>query len=428
WLSALASRCSGCLQRRRRKWQPAVDEPVATAAADGNEDISGVLPSNGSSGRQTSKTDTGGHTGPGDGGRHVAVYGTWLRIVPGECFCLLGPNGAGKTTTIKCLTGAIRPTSGEALVYGTSVLDSAGLDSARAQTGICPQFDVLWGALSGREHLALMADVRGLPWSQRRDEVDRMLKQVRLEEAADRPAGSYSGGMRRRLSVAAALLGDPRVIYLDEPTTGMDPVSRSHVWELISSCKAGRCLVLTTHSMEEAEVLGDRIAILAAGRLRCLGNSLALKRRYGGGYRLSVGLRDLVATTTSVAAEDDATAGSAAAFTGTSTAACSGRGGGGGGSGGSDVIAASSSSSGSDSSGIGLCSPDDGNGVAGGIAATAVKETCTSLALLERLVADSLGLAEGRVTAELGCSHLHFQARLQGKDGQEIHNSCGAMM
>ncbi|EFJ45924.1 hypothetical protein VOLCADRAFT_45311, partial [Volvox carteri f. nagariensis] len=197
--------------------------------------------------------------------RRVAVYGTWLRIIPGECFCLLGPNGAGKTTTIKCLVGAIRPTSGEALVYGTSVLDSPGLDAVRGVTGICPQFDVLWGALSGREHLMLMADVRGLSAGQRRGEVDRMLKQVQLEAAADRAAGSYSGGMRRRLSVAAALLGDPRVVYLDEPTTGMDPVSRSHVWELISASKTGRCLVLTTHSMEEAEVLGDRVAVLAAG-------------------------------------------------------------------------------------------------------------------------------------------------------------------
>ncbi|KXZ55558.1 hypothetical protein GPECTOR_2g1107 [Gonium pectorale] len=193
----------------------------------------------------------------------------------------LRPNGAGKTTTIKCLVGALKPSGGDALVCGHSVADAAGLEAARALTGICPQFDVLWGWLSGREHLALAADVKGLPWAARRAEVDRMLQQVRLDSAADRPAGSYSGGMRRRLSVAAALLGDPRVV--------------SHVWELVSRVKQGRCMVLTTHSMEEAEVLGDRIAILAAGRLRCLGHSLALKRRYGGGYRVSVGLRALQA-------------------------------------------------------------------------------------------------------------------------------------
>ncbi|KAG2434113.1 hypothetical protein HXX76_007840 [Chlamydomonas incerta] len=341
WLSMAGGRAWRWLLRvvrvakRRGAEAPAATHSAAAgvdATADGAQQ-----------GKDGSRNAGGGGGGGGKAARRVAVYGTWLHIVPGECFCLLGPNGAGKTTTIKCLIGALRPTSGEALVCGHSVCGSGGgsvsggsggsssdddtssptcatapsphphphylrprprhhaphlpadggLDAARAVTGVCPQFDVLWGGLSGREHLQVLAAVRGLPAAERAPEVERLLRQVRLEAAADRPAGAYSGGMRRRLSVAAALLGDPHVVYLDEPTSGMDPVSRNHVWELISSSKAGRCLVLTTHSMEEAEVLGDRIAILAAGRLRCLGPSLALKRRYGGGYRVSVGLRQL---------------------------------------------------------------------------------------------------------------------------------------
>ncbi|GLC70789.1 hypothetical protein PLESTF_001033400 [Pleodorina starrii] len=412
WVAAVAGWCCGWLRRRRRQWQPAAVAGAAGAfgtppTPPPTTPLPLPLSPPGKSGSEPDRLRAGG----GGGGVHVAVYGTWLHIVPGECFCLLGPNGAGKTTTIKSLVGAIRPTSGEALVYGTSVLDPAGLDAARSLTGICPQFDVLWGALSGREHLALMADVRGLPWGQRRGEVERMLQQVRLEAAADRPAGSYSGGMRRRLSVAAALLGDPRVVYLDEPTTGMDPVSRSHVWELISASKAGRCLVLTTHSMEEAEVLGDRIAILAAGRLRCLGHSLALKRRYGGGYRLSVGLRELAMPLQG----GEAVRGGEGLQGGEGSIPAGGSSGdigvGGGGSGAGWRWGEAEAAGGASGSGRygGPYGADGGGGGAGGCTAeTAEAAAASAAAALERLVTESLGLSGG-VVAERGRSHLHFQ-------------------
>lgn len=218
----------------------------------------------------------------------AAVHGTWLGVQEGECFCLLGPNGAGKTTTINCLTGVIPVTSGDALMYGESVRTTGGLNSIRSFMGVCPQFDILWDKLTGREHLQLFADIKGIPWKFRSMQIESLLEQVKLAEAGNLVAEAYSGGMRRRLSVAVALLGNPKVIFLDEPTTGMDPISRRHVWDLIDRAKKDRVIVLTTHSMEEADMLGDRIGIMARGRLRCLGNGLRLKALFGSGYRMSV--------------------------------------------------------------------------------------------------------------------------------------------
>ena len=120
----------------------------------------------------------------------------------------------------------------------------------------------------------------------------RRIEEVRLSDAADRCAGTFSGGMRRRLSVAIALIGNPQVVFLDEPTTGMDPINRRHVWDVVEAAKQDRCVVLTTHSMEEADILGDTIAIMAKGRLRCLGSTVRLKTRFGAGYKLSISLGD----------------------------------------------------------------------------------------------------------------------------------------
>eukprot|EP00955_Chlamydomonas_euryale_P003691 38911-Chlamydomonas_euryale.AAC.4 len=148
--------------------------------------------------------------------------------------------------------------------------------SARALSGVCPQFDVLWEELTAMEHLLLFCELKGLPWKLRTTAASAALSSVGLSTSAKKHASSMSGGMRRRLSVAISLLGDPRVLYLDEPTTGMDPVSRRQVWDLLGAAKRGRVVILTTHSMAEAEALGDRIGILAAGQLRCLGTSLRL--------------------------------------------------------------------------------------------------------------------------------------------------------
>ncbi|GIL63848.1 hypothetical protein Vafri_17847 [Volvox africanus] len=154
--------------------------------------------------------------------------------------------------------------------------------------GVCPQFDILWNELNGSEHLSIYGHIKGLPRRKVASDVASLLDKVKLTYAADQRAGAYSGGMKRRLSVAIALLGDPRVVYLDEPTTGMDPISRRYVWDIIQEAKTGRAIILTTHSMEEADILGDRIAIMARGKLRCVGTSLRLKQRFGSGYTLSV--------------------------------------------------------------------------------------------------------------------------------------------
>ncbi|GMJ15142.1 A. THALIANA ABC2 HOMOLOG 1, ABC2 homolog 1, ATP-binding cassette A2 [Hibiscus trionum] len=217
-----------------------------------------------------------------------AVKGLWVNLAKDQLFCLLGPNGAGKTTAINCLTGITPVTSGDALIYGNSVRSSVSMSNIRKIIGVCPQFDILWNALSGQEHLELFANVKGLPPATIESVVKKSLAEVRLTEAAKVRAGSYSGGMRRRLSVAVSLLGDPKLVILDEPTTGMDPISRRHVWDIIERAKRGRVIVLTTHSMEEADVLSDRIGIMVKGRLSCLGTSIRLKSRFGTGFIANV--------------------------------------------------------------------------------------------------------------------------------------------
>ncbi|KAJ6676813.1 ABC TRANSPORTER A FAMILY MEMBER 1-RELATED [Salix viminalis] len=212
----------------------------------------------------------------------------WVNFRRDQLFCLLGPNGAGKTTTINCLTGITPVTGGDALVYGHSVRSTVGMSGIRQIIGVCPQFDILWDALSGEEHLELFASIKGLPPASIKSVAQESLAQVKLTESAKVRARSYSGGMRRRLSVAISLLGDPKLVILDEPTTGMDPISRRHVWDIIQNTKKGRAIVLTTHSMEEADILSDRIGIMAKGRLRCIGNSIRLKSKFGTGFIANV--------------------------------------------------------------------------------------------------------------------------------------------
>jgi len=221
-------------------------------------------------------------------GSFQAIKNSWFSVEEGSLFCLLGPNGAGKSTTINCLTGIIPASGGDALVYDESLTAPGGMDRIRSYMGVCPQFDVLWDELTGREHLEIYGQVKGLTAEQSRREAQELLHSVKLEDSASVTAGSYSGGMKRRLSVAIALLGNPKVVYLDEPTTGMDPINRRHVWDIIEAAKKGRAIILTTHSMEEADILGDRIAIMARGSLRCIGSSLRLKNKFGAGYCISV--------------------------------------------------------------------------------------------------------------------------------------------
>ncbi|XP_010667296.1 ABC transporter A family member 2 isoform X2 [Beta vulgaris subsp. vulgaris] len=213
-----------------------------------------------------------------------ALKGLWLNLAEDQLFCLLGPNGAGKTTAINCLTGITPITNGDALVQGHSIRNSVGMSRIRKMIGVCPQFDILWDVLTGEEHLNLFANIKGLHCEAISMVVQNSLTEVRLINAAKMRASSYSGGMKRRLSVAIALVGDPRVIILDEPTTGMDPISRRHVWDIIEKAKRGRSIILTTHSMEEADTLSDRIGIMVKGKLRCIGTSIRLKSRFGTGF------------------------------------------------------------------------------------------------------------------------------------------------
>ncbi|XP_050255430.1 ABC transporter A family member 2-like [Quercus robur] len=217
-----------------------------------------------------------------------ALRGLMVNFEKDQLFCLLGPNGAGKTTAINCLTGITPVTGGDALIYGHSIRSSVGMSNIRRTIGVCPQFDILWDALSGQEHLHLFATIKGLPRASIKSIGEKSLAEVRLTEAAKMRAGSYSGGMKRRLSVAIALIGDPKLVILDEPTTGMDPITRRHVWDIIMDAKKGRAIVLTTHSMEEADILSDRIGIMAKGRLRCIGTSIRLKSKFGTGFIANV--------------------------------------------------------------------------------------------------------------------------------------------
>ncbi|KAF9934566.1 hypothetical protein BGZ67_003794 [Mortierella alpina] len=199
---------------------------------------------------------------------------------------LLGPNGAGKSTLIQLLTGLYSATSGTAFVAGESMREN--MSKVHAKIGVCPQHDILWGELTVADHLLFYCRLRGIPPRLEKQAVDYALASVSLKKFRNRQVKGLSGGERRRVSIAIALLGDNRVIFLDEPSTGLDPAVRRIIWDVINRVKVNKTVVLTTHSMEEADILSDRIAIMTSGRLRCIGSSLHLKELYGTGFRLDV--------------------------------------------------------------------------------------------------------------------------------------------
>uniref|UniRef100_A0A671KWK4 ATP-binding cassette sub-family A member 2 n=1 Tax=Sinocyclocheilus anshuiensis TaxID=1608454 RepID=A0A671KWK4_9TELE len=228
-------------------------------------------------------------------GRILAVDRLCLGVRPGECFGLLGVNGAGKTTTFKMLTGDESTTGGEAFIQGHSILRE--LLCLQQSIGYCPQFDALFDDLTAREHLELYTRLRGIPWKDEERVVRWALEKLELSKYADKPAGTYSGGNKRKLSTAIALIGYPSLIFLDEPTTGMDPKARRFLWNLILDIiKTGRSVVLTSHSMEECEALCTRLGIMVNGRFKCLGSIQHLKNRFGDGYMITVRTK----TTTSI--------------------------------------------------------------------------------------------------------------------------------
>ncbi|EQC37401.1 hypothetical protein SDRG_05005 [Saprolegnia diclina VS20] len=213
----------------------------------------------------------------------VAVEGLHMAMYEGQITCLLGHNGAGKTTTISMLTGMLRPTSGSASFRHLDL--DKDLAALRKYLGVCPQHDILYDDLTVREHLTFYASIKG---QFDMAVVDAMLDDVGLTDKAHVKASALSGGMKRKLSVGIALIGDSALVFLDEPSSGMDPYSRRSMWDLLLRNRAGRVMILTTHYMEEADVLGDRIAIMADGALRCVGSSLFLKNRFGAGYTLTL--------------------------------------------------------------------------------------------------------------------------------------------
>ncbi|XP_007906223.1 phospholipid-transporting ATPase ABCA1 [Callorhinchus milii] len=216
-----------------------------------------------------------------------AVNKICLGIPPAQCFGLLGINGAGKTTTFKMLTGDISVTSGDAFLNGYSILTQIG--EVHQNMGYCPQFDAINDLLNGREHLELYARLRGIPEEEVQKVAEWGIQKLGLIKYSSRSAGTYSGGNKRKLSTAIALIGCPPVVFLDEPTTGMDPKARRFLWNcILSIVKEGRSIVLTSHSMEECEALCNRMAIMVNGQFKCLGSIQHLKSRFGDGYTMSV--------------------------------------------------------------------------------------------------------------------------------------------
>uniref|UniRef100_A0A7S0ALK6 ABC transporter domain-containing protein n=1 Tax=Pyrodinium bahamense TaxID=73915 RepID=A0A7S0ALK6_9DINO len=225
-------------------------------------------------------------------GRVHAVRGISFAVEPGNVFGLLGTNGAGKTTTFKMMCGQITPSSGRILVKGKNVAED--VQGVRRHIGYCPQFDALLELMTVREHLELYSKVKGLCGAAMDAEVTVRLQAHHLTEFTDSRAGQLSGGNKRKLSCAIALVGEPEVVFLDEPSAGMDPVARRQMWDVIQTMAQKRkssAVLLTTHSMEEADALCSRIAIQCSGQLRCLGTPQQLKAWYATGLELNLRLQ-----------------------------------------------------------------------------------------------------------------------------------------
>lgn len=220
------------------------------------------------------------------GNGKVAVKNVSLTMYNGQIFALLGHNGAGKTTTISILTGMYPSSGGTASCYGLDMFRD--VDELRKNLGVCPQFDILFDLLTPREHLKLFCMFKGVDPSIVDDEIEKTLKDVDLVTKSNAFSKTLSGGQKRKLSVGIAMVGGSRLVLLDEPTSGMDLTARRKIWDMLKNNKQNRILILTTHFMDEADILGDRIAIMAGGLIKCCGSSLFLKKRFGVGYNLII--------------------------------------------------------------------------------------------------------------------------------------------
>ena len=204
----------------------------------------------------------------------------------GQIFALLGHNGAGKSTTISMLTGLLSKSTGQARIFEDDLFKQ--MDQVRTYLGVCPQHDVLFDMLTPEEHLDIFYDFKGGDPADKNEQINGLIVDVGVAPDRKKNAGSLSGGNRRKLSVAIALCGNSRLVLLDEPTAGMDLSARRALWDMLKNYRQNRIIILTTHYMDEADVLGDRIGIMAKGKIVCLGTSLFLKNRFGAGYKLTM--------------------------------------------------------------------------------------------------------------------------------------------
>ena len=209
----------------------------------------------------------------------TAVDSLNLEINQGELFSLLGPNGAGKTTTINILSGILKPTKGTAIIAGFDV--TKNLEEIKKVIGVCPQEAAVFKFLNARENIELFGNIHGIPKKSLEERTDTFLELLGLAEASKRKAKDYSGGMLRKLNLIIALIGDPKIAFLDEPTVGMDPRARRKTWEFIRSLKdQNKTIILTTHYIEEAEALSDRVGIIDYGKLIELGTPKDLMEKH----------------------------------------------------------------------------------------------------------------------------------------------------
>ncbi|KAL2081579.1 hypothetical protein ACEWY4_023432 [Coilia grayii] len=221
-------------------------------------------------------------------GRRHAIHNLNLAFYEGHVTTLLGHNGAGKTTTMSLLTGLFGPTSGTIEVYGRDM--QAYIDDIRRDLGVCMQYDVLFDDLTAKEHLLLYGQIKSPHWSQAelKEQVCRILKETGMYAHRHKRASALSGGMKRKLSISIAFIGGSRLVVLDEPTTGVDPCSRRSIWDIILQRKTDRTIILSTHHLDEAEVLSDRIAFMERGGLKCCGSPFYLKDKLAQGYNLTL--------------------------------------------------------------------------------------------------------------------------------------------
>uniref|UniRef100_A0A8C4I740 P-type phospholipid transporter n=1 Tax=Dicentrarchus labrax TaxID=13489 RepID=A0A8C4I740_DICLA len=220
------------------------------------------------------------------GSPRPAVDGLSISFYESQITAFLGQNGAGKTTTMSILTGMFPPTSGTATIYGKDI--RTDMDTIRLSLGMCPQHNILFQHMTVAEHILFYSLLKGRPIAEAEEEVENMLQDLGLPHKRDEMTQNLSGGMQRKLSVALAFVGGAKVVILDEPTSGVDPYSRRSIWDLLLKYRAGRTVIMSTHHMDEADLLSDRVAIISLGRLYCCGSPIFLKNCFGAGFYLTL--------------------------------------------------------------------------------------------------------------------------------------------